>query len=211
MVHLTGARALDPLEQVALVARDRRVLLLRVHRHRLRIEDLEDCYSQAVLELIASVKAGGVFADRLHLARALELRFVSRVRDRRRALGGRSPMQAALERANPLGGEAEGVVDRDLAVDAQVIVRDELRRLGEVAQLLTHDQRMVLRSQVEGERCAELCRRQGWSREKYRKVAQRARAQLRMLIDRAEGDVPFGPSASEEIAGLTYAHVHPHT
>ena len=43
----------DPAEEVALVARARRELLLRAHRHRLRREDLEDCYSQATLELLA--------------------------------------------------------------------------------------------------------------------------------------------------------------
>jgi hypothetical protein len=48
---------------VALVASARRGLLLRVHRHRLRPEDLEDCHSQATLELIAHVKAGGSFAS----------------------------------------------------------------------------------------------------------------------------------------------------
>jgi hypothetical protein len=44
------------------VASAKRGLLLRVHRHRLRHEDLEDCYSQATLELIAHVRAGRSFA-----------------------------------------------------------------------------------------------------------------------------------------------------
>jgi hypothetical protein len=90
---------LDPAEEIAIVACARRELLLRANRFRLRLEDLEDCYSQATLELIALVRNGGAFANRLHVANALELRFLSRVRDRRRALCGRSPMQAALETA----------------------------------------------------------------------------------------------------------------
>ncbi len=45
-----------------MVASAKRGLLLRMHRHRLRREDLEDCFSQATLELITHVKAGGLFA-----------------------------------------------------------------------------------------------------------------------------------------------------
>ena len=43
-------------------------------------------------------------ARRAHLRRMLELRFVSRVRDRRRALRGRSPAEAMLDGALSLGG-----------------------------------------------------------------------------------------------------------
>ena len=53
--------------------RPRRELLLRVHRHRLRKEDLEDCYSQATLELLAQARAGGelrVLDPRAHGERA---------------------------------------------------------------------------------------------------------------------------------------------
>ena len=58
-----SGRALDLAEEVAIVACAKRDLLLRVHRHRLRPEDLEDCYSQATLELVASARSGGVFAN----------------------------------------------------------------------------------------------------------------------------------------------------
>ncbi len=40
----------------------RRELLLRSYRHRLRKEDLEDCYGQATLELLAQARAGGAGA-----------------------------------------------------------------------------------------------------------------------------------------------------
>jgi len=194
------------------VASAKRGLLLRVHRHRLRLEDLEDCFSQATLELIAHIKAGGLFSGRLHIANALELRVLSRARDRRRALSGRSPIQAALEQAETLGaiaGEGVEIVDQRAAVDAQVILRDELRRLSHLAELLSVDQRLVLASQLSDESCARFCSRNGWSREKYRKVAQRARARLHALM--AESDVPFPPAASEEHAGLTYGYITPQT
>jgi DNA-directed RNA polymerase specialized sigma24 family protein len=186
-----------------LVAEAKRDVLLRVHRHRLRREDLEDCYSQATLELIAHVKAGGSFAGREHITNAIELRFVSRARDRRRALGGRSPIQAALEQAEMLGTIAGAeLVDRGAEVDAKVILREELRRLSRLVGLLSMDQRRVLASQVGGEPCAQFCSRSGWSREKYRKVAQRARARLRELMSQA--DVPSAAPRSEEHVGQTY-------
>jgi len=188
-----------------LVASAKRGLLLRVHRHRLRREDLEDCYSQATLELIAHVRAGGSFAGREHITNALELRFVSRTRDRRRALSGRSPIQAALEQAETLGtiaGEGVEIVDQGATIDAKVILREELRRLSCLVRLLSVDQRRVLASQVGGEPCAQFCSRHGWSREKYRKVAQRARARLRELM--TEADVPSAGPRSEEHVGQTY-------
>jgi DNA-directed RNA polymerase specialized sigma24 family protein len=188
-----------------LVASARRGLLLRVHHHRLRREDLEDCYSQATLELIAHVKAGGSFAGRAHITNALELRFISRARDRRRALSGRSPIEAALEHAESLGttaGEGVEIVDQGAAIDAKVILREELRRLSRLVGLLSADQRRVLASQVGGESCAHFCSRHGWSREKYRKVAQRARARLRALM--SEADVPSAGPRSEEHVGPAY-------
>src|SRR5690242_21694965 len=118
-----------------MVSAAKRGQLLRVHRHRLRREDLEDCYSQATLELLAQVKAGGLFASPSHIRHALELRFLSRARDRRRALSGRSPVQAAIERAHALAadglepGAGVELVDRTATVEARVIQRDELRRI----------------------------------------------------------------------------------
>jgi DNA-directed RNA polymerase specialized sigma24 family protein len=181
-----AASAFDAAEEVALVARARRELLLRVHRHRLRREDLEDCYSQATLELVAHARRGAEFSSRLHLANVIEQRFLSRIRDRRRALSGRSPMQAALEAAMSLDCVEEGqieIVDVRAELDALVILRQELRRVQSLAQKLTPDQQMVLACQVGLQMGrGEFCRRYGWSTEKYRKVAQRARARLRRLM-----------------------------
>jgi hypothetical protein len=59
-----GHAALRSLaEEVADVADARRELMLRVHRFRLCREDLEDCYSQATFELLASAKRGRAFAS----------------------------------------------------------------------------------------------------------------------------------------------------
>ena len=77
----------DPAEQVARIASSRRARLLAVHRRRLRREDLEDCYSQATLELLARAQRDP-FSSREHVLNALEQKFRSRIEDRRRAIGG---------------------------------------------------------------------------------------------------------------------------
>jgi DNA-directed RNA polymerase specialized sigma24 family protein len=190
---------------VALVARARRELLLRAHHYRLRREDLEDCYSQATLELVAHARKGRAFSSRLHLGNALEQRFLSRVHDRRRALGGRSPMQAALEAAMSLGSAGEDgveIVDVRAEVETLVMLRQDLRRVEQVARELTPDQRLVLAWQVGLQTSGEdFCRQFGWSSEKYRKVAQRARARLRRLMAIDEPNVPPAARGSEKKIG----------
>jgi hypothetical protein len=47
----------DPAELVGRVSAAKRDVLLRVHRHRLGFEDLEDCFSQATLELVTRAHA----------------------------------------------------------------------------------------------------------------------------------------------------------
>jgi hypothetical protein len=200
------AGADDPAEQVALVARSKRELLLGAHRFRLRREDLEDCFSQATLELVAFIRDGGTFGDGLAVGRALEVRFASRIRDRRRALGGRSPMVAALETAVRVGQPGEDgtpIVDPRVDVERLVVLREDLRRVQRLARALTSDQQLVLREQLRwGEwRCQQFCQRAGWSAEKYRKVAQRARARLRALMLEDERGVPRSAVRSEQTEG----------
>jgi DNA-directed RNA polymerase specialized sigma24 family protein len=198
--------AADPAEHVALVASVRREGLLRAHRHRLRREDLEDCLSQAVLELLAGARGEQRYSSREHLANALEQRFVSRVRDRRRALRGRSPLAAALEGALPLGAPGEREVelaDPRAEVHPLVAHRLALQRVAQLAPRLTPDQRLVLVSQVAlGLDRAEFCRRYGWSFEKYRKVAQRARTRLRGLVEAEPWDAgePAPPGGAVGVA-----------
>lgn len=184
-----GDMGIDPAEAVAQIAAARRGRLLRVHRRRLRWEDLEDCYSQATLELVARSRRSP-FLSNEHVQNALEQKFLSRIEDRRRAIGGRSAIEAALARAVPVdapehaAGELE---DRGAAVENRVIARAELRRLREVIADLNRDQQLVLASQVCVDMGAgEFCSRFGWSVEKYRKVAQRARGKLRVLVEEYE-------------------------
>ncbi len=180
-------RSADPAELVALVVGARREILLRVHRRRLRREDLEDSLSQASLELVVQARRGAVFSDAAHVARMLEQRFLSRVQDRRRAIEGRSPAHAAFELALADGlfeDSEDEVADPRAEVEALVERRIELQRIGSLMGSLTADQRLVLESQLYTQiDVEELCERLGWSYEKYRKVAQRARARLRRLLD----------------------------
>ncbi len=77
--------------------------------------------------------------------------------------------------------------DRGATVERQVFVRSEMRRVREAMADLTRDQQLALAGQVlAGMDSAEFCQRYGWSTEKYRKVAQRARARLRVLMDEYE-------------------------
>jgi DNA-directed RNA polymerase specialized sigma24 family protein len=188
----------DRVQEMALVAQARRELLLRSYRHRLRKEDLEDCFGQATLELLAQARAseGGALGARMthaHMANLLEQRFVSRIYDRLRALRGRSPAQAVLDHALPLGDGAHGIEVADVRaeIDKQVMLRLDLRSLGQVIGELTPDQRLVLVSLASsGMECAEFCERHGWSKDKYRKVSQRARARLRELLEACEETFP---------------------
>ena len=218
-----GERALgllDPGETVALVARSRRELLLACHRQRLGHEDLEDCYSQATLELLARTRRGEGFADVVHIANALEQKFLSRIHDRRRALNGRSPIQAALAGSLPLiGGTCGGVDVADARADVEhlTFLREDLRSIARLLHKLSSDQRLVLASELSGEPgCAEFCRQHDWSKDKYRKVAQRGRARLRRLAEesvpsRADACVP--PERARRISeqGHTYETTSPHT
>lgn len=195
---------MDSAECVALVARARRKALLRANRHRLRYEELEECFSQAIMELVGWARAGGVFDDASHVAAALELRFVSRVIDRHRAVTGRSGQKMALEEALRMG-DNDMLADRRCGVEELAMLRLELRNVVRVAPKLTDDQRLVVACQVGLQMgCREFCGLFGWSTEKYRKVAQRARARLRLLtdaVDENELDVPPARVGSDKEIG----------
>lgn len=203
------------VDQVALVATARREPLLRIHAYRLRREDLEDCFSQATLELLTAAGEGASFASRAHIANTLELRFLSRVHDRRRALGGRSPLHAALEEALPLGlSDEDGTIeiaDRTAVLEARVLLREELREIERCARLLSVDQRLALASQLAGDGGEVLCSRLGWSQEKYRKAAQRARARLRALVHLEGGERPVAGRSSDQKLGATDEQRPPHS
>ena len=99
-------------------------------------------------------------------------------------------MQAALEASVPLsttGDEGPGIVDARADLEKLVMLRHDLRCIARIAGELSADQRLILACQLLPLGPAETCMRLGWSSEKYRKVAQRARARLRVLVEREEG------------------------
>ena len=179
---MTASEPLDPADAVAGVAIASWHRLLRIHHHRLKRADLEDCLGQATLELLAAAQRGRHFANADAIRAALEQRFQSRIIDRHRALGGRSPITASLHHAAALDTVTDAVVTAGGDPLACVLEREQLARITSALSQLTCDQRLVLRSQLDGrERPAQFCVRHGWSVEKYRKTAQRARAKLRRL------------------------------
>ncbi len=192
----TRFHSADPTELLAAVVRAKREVLLRAHHHRLRRDDLEDCYGQATFELLRCMQRGGHFVDREHIANVLEQRFLSRVRDELRATRGRSAERTAHEGAlaHPVGtGAGIDVEDLHADVHERVARTLELEQVVRVAHRLSSEQRLVLASQVHGVGCAELCRHTGWSAEKYRKVAQRGRARLRELTAESAAAPARGP------------------
>jgi hypothetical protein len=136
------------------VARASRRWLLNVHRRWLRHEDLEDCFSQATLELLAQAQRGALSCtSRAHLRHILEQRFLSRIVDRRRALSGRSPRQATLDGALSLGsgGDPEtDVMDARADTERLTMLRFDVRSLELASRALTLDQRLVLACQLLG-------------------------------------------------------------
>ena len=95
---------------------------------------------------------------------------------------------AALRHADDQEGGPDGIVlaavaDPTADVAERLAGQDDVRRLRELADELTADQRLVLACQIALDMdCQEFCARFGWSAEKFRKVAQRARARLRALV-----------------------------
>jgi DNA-directed RNA polymerase specialized sigma24 family protein len=207
-----GSYACDPAESVAQVAAGKRGVLLRAYRGWLRAEDLEDCYSQATLELLTRARREGAFKSVTHIGNALEQKLRSRIHDRRRALSGRSAAEAAIASALPLGEPEDGCIDvpdpRASTLET-VSARLHLRRVLTLAKTLSYDQRLVLVSQLQLDLDArELSRRLGWSEEKYRKVAQRGRARLRLLIEdeQAHGDVRT-PGGRADVQRRPHGHL----
>ena len=88
-----------------------------------------------------------------------------------------------------MGDGSEGIEVEDVRAEIErlVLLRLDLRNLGRVIGELTADQRLILTSLVDSEMdCVQFCGRFGWSKEKYRKVSQRARARLRELLEASE-------------------------
>ena len=180
----------DPAELVATVSQAKREILMRAKRHWLRREDLEDCYSQATLELVLRARRDNAFTRRAHIENALEQKLMSRIHDRRRALSGRAFTDSTLENAlrwgEPINGRESGLcvdtADPRAGTEQLVADQDTLLSISIASARLTSDQRLVLASQIAGISCRDTCARFGWSDEKYRKVAQRGRSRLRATV-----------------------------
>jgi DNA-directed RNA polymerase specialized sigma24 family protein len=148
-----------------------RTTLIRAYRSRASREDLEDLYSQAVVELLARAERDPTLTSADHIRHALRQKFESRILDHHRAVAGRSPATHARARTRPLDDTLDQHAgDRD-GLD-QLIARETIREL-------TPDQQLVLASQLNGETPRDCCGHTGWTIDKYRKTAQRARARLR--------------------------------
>jgi len=175
-----------PSEKALAAAFERRSeSLLRVHHFRLRRADLEECLGRSVLELLIAVRNGQVFASREHAEVALETRFLSRVTDHHRAVAGRSPMRAALERALDVDTHGDIPGGDDFFDDGDPIGagRERLARITAESARLSPAERLVIGTQL-GIPIdpASVCSATGWSRAKYRKTAQRAHEALRTAV-----------------------------
>jgi hypothetical protein len=115
-------------------------------------------------------------------------------------------MEAALADALPLAACEHGAVeiaDVRAEVEDLALLREDLRRIRSIWPELSTDQRLVLASQLSGESDRrEFCRVHGWSFEKYRKVAQRARTRLiRSFLEGKDATCPAYRRTSDQRAG----------
>jgi hypothetical protein len=83
-------------------------------------------------------------------------------------------------------------------VERTILARHELRRIAAHWHKLSSDQQRVLASRLSGIDRASFCTEHGWSSEKYRKVVQRARAQLLWLLDEYSQLAAAAPSGCAE-------------
>ena len=141
-------------------AREARALL-RAHRHRLRVQDLEDCLSQATLELVAQARAGARWAE--HGPRGACARAALRLARARSPPRGVGPQPDAGRAGEALAlGAGEGLGARcptsAPGPRSSCCCGMELRRLPRLARGLSPDQQLVLASQVSLQmECAEFC------------------------------------------------------
>jgi len=123
--------------------------LLAAHRATASREDLEDLYSQSVLELLLRVRRDPSFNTPAHIANALRLRFASRISDHHRALAGRSGAAVAHARAKRLDDpHAPAVPAGD--VTGEVLLREQARELLIALNDLPPQQRNALLAEAAG-------------------------------------------------------------
>ena len=147
--------------------------LLAAHRHVASREDLEDLYSQSVLELLLRVRRDPTFHTPTHIENALRLRFASRISDHHRARAGRSPAVAALAQATRLDDPLAPAVTAREDVATEVLAREQARELLVALNTLPRAQRDAILAEAAG--------REGPTSSAERKRCSRGRAALRRL------------------------------
>ena len=157
-----ASRPRDPGEEVALVRTKRRLLLRPT---------AAGCAARTSRTASARRRSscwpaprGRASPSRAHIANALEQKFLSRIHDRRRALAGRSAIEAALAGASDRRPEEAASRSRTRA--RRRAARAACARNCAAAALarLTDDQRLVLAGQVARHGLRRVLPHHGWSR-----------------------------------------------
>jgi hypothetical protein len=171
--------------------RAKRDILMRVHHWWLSRPDIEECMCQAELELFASVKRGHVLRSFQHACNSLEQKFVSRIADQRRAIGGRSATKRALNCAYSLSQHYDKDIeeggwepsDAKLDVFETVSNKLDLQAILDEIQICREDFQKVFHYELFGSGSrADYAASQGWGMETFRKIDQRGRQRLRAAI-----------------------------
>ena len=142
-----------------------RTTLIRAYRSNASREDLEDIYSQAVIELLARAERDPTLTSPDHIRHALRQKFESRILDHHRAVAGRSPATHARARTRPLADTLNHRIGDPDGLD-RLVARETLRELAAAIRELTPDQQLVLASQLNGEPPRECCGHTGWTIDK---------------------------------------------
>jgi DNA-directed RNA polymerase specialized sigma24 family protein len=179
---------------VAEVSREKWDTLLRVFRTRLPREDLEDLLSQATLELVVQARRGTLPDDRALIGGALSHKFDSRIKDRHRAVNGRSLAKTTERAATSIDDEHSIAHDRlssGADTERAVAARERLREINRLLPRLTPNQRLVMTNDTYHQlSVADFCQLHGWKPDRYRKTSQRGRERLAQLLGEAQREAP---------------------
>ena len=154
--------------------------LLRAHRHHALFEDLEDIFSQALLELLLRAQRDPQLYDPAHISNALRQRFAARLADHHRALAGRSPATAVPAGAQRLNNPKAPTAADPVDLVELVLVRERTRELLAMIAALPLAQRLALLSDA-----GAIAPLPGAGGETHRKRCQRARHALRRRLEHA--------------------------
>ena len=102
----------DPAEAVGRVLTAKRAALLRAYRDRLLPDDLEDCLSQATLELVARARREALAGDRHSFVGLLRVCALSLIWEQRNP-GDSSPPRYAIGCAESLRSSSNDTAARD--------------------------------------------------------------------------------------------------